>query len=207
MRIVVVDDDVLVTKSLKMIFDMDGEVKVVATGEDGRDAIRLYEKEKPDVLVADIRMKQMSGLEASQEILNKYPDARILLLTTFSDDEYIIRALRIGVKGYLLKQDYMSIKPALRAILSGQTVFGSEIVEKIPSLMGRSEPFDYAAKNVNDKERELIALVAEGLSNREIAEQLFLSEGTVRNYLSGILEKLGLRDRTQLAIFFLQHTQ
>jgi len=207
MRVVIVDDDALVASSLKMILEADASVQVVGIGSDGGEAVSLYMSEKPDVLLTDIRMKQMSGLEAADTILRSYPDARILLLTTFSDDEYIIRALRVGVSGYLLKQDYQSIGPALRAVCSGQTVFGSEIVERIPSLMSRRETFDYASRDIGARELELIGLIAEGCSNREIAERLFLSEGTVRNYLSGILEKLDLRDRTQLAVFYLRHAE
>ena len=125
-----------------------------------------------------------------------------MFLTTFSDDEYIVKALSIGVKGYILKQDFEGIVPALDAVYGGQSVFGGEIIGKIPVLMQNKEEFDYSQYDISEKEQEIIELVAEGLSNREIAERLFLSEGTVRNYISVILEKLSLRDRTQLAVFY-----
>ena len=160
---------------------------------------------QPDVLLMDIRMSPMSGLEASEEILKEKPEAKILLLTTFSDDEYIVKALKCGVKGYLLKQDYASILPALRAVCSGQTVFGVEIVSKIPDLIRNEDGFDYAAHGINEREKEIIRLIADGNSNKEIAAELYLSEGTVRNYLSSILDKLQLRDRTQVAVFYYQH--
>ena len=150
-------------------------------------------------------MKTKSGLEATEEILKDFPDARILLLTTFSDDEYIVKALKLGAKGYLLKQDYESILPALKAVASGQTVFGTEIISKIPELIMNTDTFDYAVYGISKKEFSIIRLVADGYSNKEIASELFLSEGTVRNYLSTILEKLNLRDRTQLAVFYYQH--
>ncbi len=118
MKIVIVDDDCLVTGALKTILEVNEDVDVVATGLDGRDAVLLYGEYKPDVLLMDIRMKNMDGLEAATEILHVYPEANILLLTTFLDDEYIVKALRIGAKGYLLKQDYASILPALRKILN-----------------------------------------------------------------------------------------
>ena len=153
----------------------------------------------------DIRMKNMNGLEAATEILYAYPEANILLLTTFLDDEYIVKALRIGAKGYLLKQDYASILPALRAVCSGQTVFGMEIVSKIPDLIRNEDGFDYVAHGINEREKEIIRLIADGNSNKEIAAELYLSEGTVRNYLSSILNKLQLRDRTQVAVFYYQH--
>lgn len=205
MHILVVDDDKLVCTSLKVILEMDPEVTVDATGHDGKDAVVLYERYQPDVLLMDIRMRDMTGLEAAEQILTKNPLAKILLLTTFSDDEYIIKALRLGVKGYLLKQDYDSILPALKAVQSGQSVFGSDVVTKIPTLMQASKGFQYEAYDLTEKEFELIELIAQGQSNKEIAEEMCLGEGTVRNYLSNILLKLDLRDRTQVAIFYYQH--
>ena len=193
MKIVIVDDDCLVTGALKTILEVNEDVDVVATGLDGRDAVLLYGEHKPDVLLMDIRMKNMDGLEAATEILHVYPEANILLLTTFLDE------------GYLLKQDYASILPALRAVCSGQTVFGAEIVSKIPDLIRKEDEFDYAARGINEREKKIIRLIADGNSNKEIAAELYLSEGTIRNYLSSILDKLQLRDRTQLAIFYYQH--
>ena len=205
MRIIIVDDDCLVAGALKTILEVNEDVELLDTGADGKQACQLYEKYKPDVLLMDIRMKEMDGLEASEHILKRHPKAKILLLTTFSDDEYIVKALRLGAKGYLLKQDYGSILPALRAVYSGQTVFGMEIVSKIPDLLQGEKKFDYSSYNINTREFEIIELIANGYSNREIAAELFLSEGTVRNYLSTILEKLQLRDRTQVAVFYYQH--
>lgn len=205
MKIIIVDDDCLVAGALKTILEVNEDVQVLETGSDGKEACELYEKYQPDVLLMDIRMKEMDGLEASRRILEKYPKANILLLTTFSDDEYIVKALRFGAKGYLLKQDYGSILPALRAVYSGQTVFGTEIVSKIPDLLQEKQGFDYSSYDINEREFEIIELIAKGCSNKEIAAELFLSEGTVRNYLSSILEKLQLRDRTQVAVFYYQH--
>lgn len=203
MRIVIVDDDQLVALSLKTILEADEDITVAATGQDGRDGVALYEEYHPDVLLMDIQMKEMSGLEAAEQILKKEPDAKILFLTTFSDDAYIVKALQVGARGYILKQDYEGIVPALHAVLGGQSVFGGEIVHKIPELMGGSrESFDYTRYDINEKEQAIIEQVAQGRSNREIAEELFLSEGTVRNYISTVLDKLSLRDRTQLAVFY-----
>ncbi|MCB5388751.1 response regulator transcription factor [Blautia glucerasea] len=205
MKIIIVDDDCLVAGALKTILEVNEDVKVLDTGSDGKQACQLYKKYKPDVLLMDIRMKEMDGLEASERILKMDPKANILLLTTFSDDEYIVKALRLGAKGYLLKQDYGSILPALRAVYSGQTVFGTEIVSKIPDLLQGEKRFDYSSYDINERELEIIELISNGYSNKEIAAELFLSEGTVRNYLSTILEKLQLRDRTQVAVFYYQH--
>lgn len=203
MRVVIVDDDTFVSGALKTILESGEAVTVAGVGKDGKEAVELYHSQKPDVLLMDIRMKEMSGLEAAEEILSKDPQAKILLLTTFSDDEYIVKALKYGVKGYLLKQDYHSILPALQAVYSGQSVFGTEITAKLPELLKERKRFDWSEYEIGEKEQKVISLVAEGLSNKEIAKRLFLSEGTVRNYVSQILEKMDLRDRTQLAVYYL----
>ena len=173
-------------------------------GNSGQQAIELYRQHKPDVLLMDIRMENMTGLEAAEKILSEDKNAKILFLTTFSDDEYILKALDIGAKGYILKQDFESIEAALLAVERGQSVFGGEIVSKLPDLMQHKSGFNYEALGVSPKEWEITTLVAEGLSNKEIAMRLYLSEGTVRNYISSVLEKLELRDRTQLAVFYYQ---
>lgn len=202
MRVVVVDDDKLVAFSLKTILEADGEIEVTALGSNGKEAITLYQQERPDVLLMDIRMEEMTGIEAAETILKEDPKAKILFLTTFSDDAYIVKALAIGAKGYILKQDFEGIIPALKAVLGGQTVFGGDITGKISTFMQDAGKPDYSSYEINEKEEAIIEAVAEGLSNKEIAQKLFLSEGTVRNYVSVILEKLELRDRTQLAVFY-----
>ena len=202
MRVVIIDDDSIVLMSLKAIVEASG-IEVLATGKDGEDAVRLYEEYSPDVLLSDIRMEGLDGIEAAKQILGKHEEAKILFLTTFSDDEYVINALRYGVKGYILKQDFEGIVPALQAVHMGQTVFGGEIVTKIPTMQVTDKSWDkFEEKGITAKELEVIELVAEGMSNKEIAEALFLSEGTVRNYLSSILDKLELRDRTQLVVYY-----
>jgi len=202
MKVVVVDDDRLVGTSLKTILQAGGEVNVVDVGCSGQEAIELYRLHRPDVILMDIRMSGMSGLDAAEKILSFDPAARILFLTTFSDDAYIIRALKMGARGYILKQDYESILPALKAVYNGQSVFGDEIVSRIPDMFLKNRKPDFSKYGISEKEAEIIALVAEGMNNKEIASALYLSEGTVRNYISVILEKLNLRDRTQLAVFY-----
>ena len=213
MKIIIVDDDCLVAGALKTILEANPDIKVTATGSDGEEACALYREYLPDILLMDIRMKGMDGLEASRKILREFPEAKILLLTTFSDDEYIVKAISLGAKGYILKQAFESIAPALRAVNNGQTVFGTQIMDRIPHLFGADGKaslgtgqarFIDAMKSydISGKELSIIELVAEGLNNREIADELYLSEGTVRNYISVILEKLQLRDRTQLACFY-----
>lgn len=205
MRVVLIDDDQLVCMSLKTILEADEMIEIAAIGNDGSQALPLYKEYTPDVLLMDIRMQEMNGTDALKGLLQEFPAAKVLFLTTFVDDEYIIKALELGAKGYIIKQNFEHIVPALKAVCSGQNVYGDEIISKIPDLIKASEAFDYASYDISEKEYDIITLVAEGLSNKEIAARLFLSEGTVRNYLSSILEKLSLRDRTQLAVFYYQH--
>ena len=191
MKIVIIDDDNLVSLSLNTILSAQDDIEVSAVGDSGQQAVKLYEEHMPDVMLMDIRMQGMTGLEAAEKILGKYPDAKILLLTTFSDDEYIVKAISLGAKGYILKQAFESIAPALRA--DGKASSGTGQARFIDAMK---------SYDISGKELSIIELVAEGLNNREIADELYLSEGTVRNYISVILEKLQLRDRTQLACFY-----
>ena len=206
MRILIVDDDKLVCSSLKTILEAQGQT-IAGIGYSGREALQLYRETNPDVLLMDIRMEGMNGVDASEAILHSFPDARILFLTTFSDDDYIIRALKLGVKGYILKQNFDSIIPALEAVYMGQNVFNTEIIAKLPDLLKQHTKETLCSYDLNERELHFIQLVAKGLNNKELAQPLFLSEGTVRNYLSSLLEKLQLRDRTQLAIFYYQNLQ
>ncbi len=207
MKIVIIDDDRLVAASLKTIAGAAGDITVAALGHSGEEAVSLYELHQPDILLMDIRMQGITGIQAAERILQTDPAAKILFLTTFSDDAYIADALRIGAKGYILKQHFESIVPALRAVELGQSVFGDEVVSKLPEILSSGQrqaakgPEDFG---LSEREGTVVELVAQGLSNREIAGRLFLSEGTIRNYISAALEKLSLRDRTQLAIFYYQ---
>jgi DNA-binding NarL/FixJ family response regulator len=203
MKIIIIDDDKLVCSALKRIVEAEG-VEVLAVGYSGEDVLKLYKQYHPDIILTDIRMGGMTGIEAGKKILERDPAAKIIFLTTFKDDEYIVKALAMGAKGYILKQDFESIVPALKAVYTGQNIYGNEIVSRIPKMLSK-EKKDKEAYDLTDREFEVTALVAEGLSNKEIAAKLFLSEGTIRNYISTILEKLYLRDRTQLAIFYYKH--
>jgi len=202
MKLFIVDDDPIVCKSLKTILEADSEIQVAGICHDGNEVVELYKTILPDILLMDIRMKVLNGLDAAEIIIKAHKEAKILFLTTFSDTEYIIKALRIGAKGFILKQHFENIIPALRAVMSGQRVFGDEIATKIPALLATETKKDFSAYNLSEKETQILYNVAEGFSNKEIAEILHFSEGTVRNYISAILEKLSLRDRTQLAAFY-----
>lgn len=202
MNIAIVDDDRLVCASVKTILESDPQISVVWTGCSGEEACARYRENRPDVLLMDIRMAGMTGLEAAGHILADFPDARILFLTTFEDDDYIVKALHIGARGYIIKQDFESIAPAVKAVFAGQSVFGSSVAGKLPSIIRREQTFDYKSYGLLEREFRVIELVAKGYSNREIADALCLSEGTVRNYISAVLDKLELRDRTNLAVFY-----
>jgi len=205
LKITITDDDAIVVSSLKTILEMSGEIEVLGMGRNGQEAVQLYSDYQPDIVLIDIQMPVMTGLEAAEQIITQFPDAKILFLTTFADDDYIYKALAIGAKGYILKQDFDNILPALKAVASGQNVFGADIVARITNLRHKDEPLNYVDFDITEKEQEVILLVAQGLNNKEISAKLYLSEGTVRNYLSNVLEKLDLRDRTQLAVWYYQN--
>ncbi len=221
-RIVIVDDDPLVSASLRTILGTVPFIDVLACGASGEEAVDRYEALRPDVLLLDIRMPGMGGLAAAERILSAHPHARVVFLTTFSDDDYIVRALRLGARGYLIKQDVATIPQALRAVMAGQVVFGPEVCERMDALLAAPRtPVDSRGHaefvadatpaapsprsrsllaDLTDRERDIAALVAEGMDNREIGGALYLSEGTVRNHISTILQKLNLKNRTQLAV-------
>lgn len=213
MRIAIVDDDPIVCQSLETILTATGTAEVPWMANDGDAAVRRYFEtpaSRPDVLLIDIQMPGTSGLDAAREILATDPAARILFLTTFTDQSYIAQAMGLGAKGYLIKQDVAAVGPALQAVMAGQVVLGAEVLgkltERTPDPADSDDSRDTADSIeglLGEREREITALVAEGLDNRDIAARLFLSEGTVRNRISVILDKLGLTNRTQLAILWL----
>ena len=196
MNIIIIDDDFLVVNSLKTILQASG-INVLGLGYSGIEAIELYSKYNPDVVLMDIRMKDMTGIEATREILKLDSEAKILLITTFQDDDYIREALSLGCKGYILKQNIDSIIPSINAVHSGNMVFDSKIVSSIKKYREKE-----IEGELTDREMDILRLVADGKNNKEIATILYLSEGTIRNYISTMLEKLTLRDRTQLAIYY-----
>lgn len=213
MRIAIVDDDPIVCQSLETILTATGTAEVLWMANDGDAAVRRYFEtpaSRPDVLLIDIQMPGTSGLDAAREILATDPAARILFLATFADQSYIAQAMGLGAKGYLIKQDVAAVGPALQAVMAGHVVLGAEVLgkltERTPDPADSDDSRDTADSIeglLGEREREITALVAEGLDNRDIAARLFLSEGTVRNRISAILDKLGLTNRTQLAILWL----
>ena len=217
MRVLIVDDDALVAQSLSTILSVEDDVEVVGLGRSGPEAIEKYRELKPDILLMDIQMPGGDGLSAAERILAGDVAARIVFLTTFSDDEYIVRALRMGSRGYLIKQDVAQIAPALRSVMAGVCVLEGEVLERSATmgLSARPEPDGPQGRPLRgtvfaaltDREYEVVEAVAEGLDNAEVAARLFMSEGTVRNHISSILAKLGLRNRTQVAVMYYRSAQ
>lgn len=207
-RILLADDDRLAAASLRILIERDENYHVAGLAQSADEAAALFRQEKPDVALLDIRMGDTNGIDAAETILAEFPDACILFLTTFKDAEYIRRALRLGVHGYLLKQNYEGIVPALDAALAGQAVYGSEILASVPQALSgdlsASKREQLSRQGLTERECDAVEYVAQGMNNKEIAAALFLSEGTVRNLISLSLDKLDVRDRTQLAIYYLQ---
>lgn len=207
MRVVIADDDAVVVESLQIVLDAQPDIEVAGCGTDGAAAVRLAADATPDVVLLDIQMPGMDGLAAAEKILASLEPPRVVFLTTFSDDEYIVRALALGAAGYLIKQDVAGVAPALRAVMAGRSVLEGEVLERAVAL-GAGAPVaekpDLTAifPQLTDREREVVALIAEGLDNREVAAAAYMGEGTVRNHISSILAKLGLRNRTQIAVAY-----
>jgi DNA-binding NarL/FixJ family response regulator len=208
-RLLIVDDDPLAALSLQTILSAKG-FDVIATGHSGEEAIDLYDQLQPDLLLMDIRMDGINGLEAARRILSRHSDAKILFLTTFSDDGYIKEAISLGAMGYILKQNYENLPETLRLAASGQVIYGEGVAQKLPGLLAEQMKLgkqSAQADLLTRREAEIMALVADGKSNKEIASLLYLSEGRVRNAVSDILLKLSLRDRTQLAVYYHTHVK
>ena len=211
-KILIADDQELIRQSLLIILDNMPDFHVTDTAADGQEVIRCVKREKPDVILMDIRMPKMDGVICTQIIKENYPDIKIIILTTFDDDEYVFNALKFGASGYLLKGISMKeLSDAIRKGYQGTAMINEDIASKVVRLFSRMAPTNLAitvdeqqSKSLKNNEWQIIVLVGSGLSNKEIAAKLNLSEGTVRNSLSSILSKLGLRDRTQLAIWAVQ---
>lgn len=212
-RVLIVDDDSFIRESLKVLIGLDSGIEVAGTAGDGREALTLL-GELPggaDVVLMDIRMPGCDGVEGTRLIKEAYPSAAVLMLTTFDDDEYIIEALRAGASGYLLK----NIPPdriiqGIKTVHEGNMLIHPEIARKLAGFLQPSarqeaqEAQPLASYGLTKSEQAVVTSIAEGLTNKEIAAKLFLSEGTVKNYITDILSKLGVRDRTQIAILYLK---
>ncbi|HEY9727585.1 MAG TPA: response regulator transcription factor [Chroococcales cyanobacterium] len=206
-RVLLVDDQSLVRQGLKALLELEPDLQVVGEAENGQNAIALVETLQPDVVLMDIRMPVMDGVAATREIFRRFPDTKILVLTTFDDDEYVSEALRYGASGYLLKDTPSEeLANAIRGVHKGYTQLGPGLIEKVMAKVSAPAPMTTVTppsgwEELTPREREVLRLIAHGASNREIAQALHISEGTVKNHVTNILSRLNLRDRTQAAIF------
>jgi len=208
MKVVICDDQATVRDGLQMLLTLEKDIKVVGLAEDGWEAVELTAKHKPDLVLMDLKMPGMNGIEATRQIRTGYPAVKVLVLTTYDDDEWVFDAVRAGASGYLLKDTPR--EELIRAVK--ETVLGKSFVD--PAVAGKllsrvadrqTQPTTLITDKLTDREVDVLRLLARGLNNAEIAKQLFLSEGTVRNYVSSIFSKLEVSDRTQAAVIAIQH--
>ena len=211
-KIMIADDQELIRESLRIVLNINPDMEVIGVTENGQETIDLVRAKKPDVILMDVRMPILDGVQCTRLIKEAHPEVRIIILTTFDDDEYVYNALKYGASGYLLKGvSVPELTQAVRTVVSGGAMINPNIALKVVKLFSQlaqgnfSVPVEEgAAALLSRTERKVTLLVGRGLSNKEIAEKLCLSEGTVRNNLSTVLSKLALRDRTQLAIWAVQ---
>lgn len=211
-KVLIADDQELIRQSLKIVLGTDSEIEITDSVGDGTDVLKSLEKNVPDVILMDVRMPKMDGTVCTKEVKKKYPDVKIIILTTFDDDDFIYSALKYGASGYILKGISMEgLKQAIMTVHRGGSMINPDIATKVVRLFSQMAQSDFAIEvdekgsdELTKSEKIIIQRVGQGLSNKEIAGKLYLSEGTVRNNISRILSKLGLRDRAQLAIWAVQ---
>ena len=212
-RVLLVDDQKLMREGLRVLLELELSgaesthgLVVVGEAGDGQAALEAYEALQPDVVLMDIRMPGMDGVEATWRLRERWPQARVVILTTFDDDEYVFEGLRAGALGYLLKDvSGTELAEAVRTVAAGGALVEPSVARKVLAEFARlappaRSPEESLPEPLSEREREVLGLLARGLSNREIATHLSLAEGTVKNYVTGILQKLGVRDRTQAAV-------
>ena len=210
-KVMIVDDQQLVRDGIKALLEIKDDFEIIGTAADGQQAIEMLQKIPTDVVLMDIRMPGLGGIEATRQIREKDKDISIIMLTTFNNDDYIVKAIKAGANGYLLKDiPKDDLAEAIRLAYRGVSQFSSDtigmLVERnlLRDTNGAAEPEEEIAL-LNEKEYEILCMISEGFSNREIAEELYFTEGTVKNYVSKILNTLHLRDRVQAAIYAVQH--
>ena len=205
-RLMIVDDQKLMREGLRTLLELEGGFEIVAEAGDGQAALDAYAELQPDVVLMDIRMPGMDGVEATRRLHEKWSNARVIILTTFNDDAYVFEALRVGALGYLLKDlSGHELANAVQTVANGGVLIDPSVARKVVAEFARLTP---SARPINDglpdplteRELDVLRLLAEGMSNREIGNKLSLTEGTVKNYVTNVLQKIGARDRTQAAL-------
>jgi DNA-binding NarL/FixJ family response regulator len=208
MKVIICDDQAIVRDGLEMLLKLDPDIQVIGTAEDGSAAIELVAKNVPDLVLMDLKMPIVNGVEATRQIRSRNPEVKILVLTTYNDDEWVFDAIKAGASGYLLKDTPRDeLIKAIRGTVTGKTYVDPSIAGKVLDQVSsrQSQPTTQITSKLTDREIDILRLIAKGFSNTDISERLYLSEGTVRNHVSSILSKLGVSDRTQAAVIAIQH--
>lgn len=207
--LLLVDDQRLMRDGLRTLLELEPDLRVVAEAENGLEALLAYEAHHPDVVLMDIRMPEMDGVEATRRLLQTHPEARIIILTTFDDDEYVFDALRAGALGYLLKDvSGAELTAAIRTVAAGGALIEPSVARKVLAEFARlpqPSPPTPTGEPLTEREQEILRLMAQGLNNHQIAERLHLAHGTVKNYISRIFNKLGVENRAQAIVWAHQH--
>jgi len=208
MKVLICDDQAIVRDGLTMLLKLEPDIEVVGSAEDGAVAVEMVEKERPDLVLMDLKMPIMNGVEATRQIRTKYPGVKVLVLTTYDGDEWVFDAIQAGASGYLLKDTPRDeLVKAIRGTVTGKTYVDPAVAGKVleQASSRQTQPATLITSKLTEREIEILRLMAKGLSNADISDRLFLSEGTVRNYVSAILANLGVSDRTQAAVIAIQH--
>jgi DNA-binding NarL/FixJ family response regulator len=191
-----------------MLLKLEPDIEVVGTAEDGDEVVAMVAKKEPDLVLMDLKMPVLNGVEATRQIRTKHPDVKVLVLTTYDDDEWVFDAIKAGASGYLLKDTPRDeLVKAIRGTVTGKTYVDPSVAGKVLEQVSshQTQPATLITSKLTEREIEVLRLIAKGLSNTDISGRLFLSEGTVRNHVSAILAKLGVSDRTQAAVIAIQH--
>ncbi len=207
-RVLICDDQEIVCEGLQRILDTDGEINVVGTAHNGLEALEMVERLLPDLVLMDLKMSVMNGVVATRKIRERYPEIRVLVLTTYDDDEWLFDAIRSGAAGYLLKdRPREELINAIKGTMAGKAYIDPSVAGKVLSNVAQNMPRQQPPVEISlsEREQEVLQLMTQGLSNADIAGRLFLSEGTVRNYTSAIFSKLNVSDRTQAVILALRY--
>lgn len=208
MKIIICDDQAVVRDGLELLLSLEKDIEVVGCAQDGAEALELTAQRQPDLVLMDLKMPGMNGIEATRQIRARFPQVKVLVLTTYDDDEWLFDAIRAGASGYLLKDTPREkVVEAIRGTVSGRSFVDPAVAGKLLQQVAsrQSQPASLLTEKLTERELDVLRLLAHGLTNAEIAAQLHLSEGTVRNHVSAILEKLGVSDRTQAAVIAIQH--
>ena len=208
MKVLICDDQAVVRDGLELLLKLEPDILVVGTASDGAEAVELVARKTPDLVLMDLKMPGTNGIEATRQIRARYPDVKVLVLTTYDDDEWVFDAVRAGASGYLLKDTPREqLLKAVRGTMAGKSFVDPGVAGKLLDQVAsrKVHPETLLTGKLTEREADVLRLVARGLNNSEIAARLHLSEGTVRNHVSAILTKLEVADRTQAAVIAIQH--